>query len=85
MTPQSTRSKASVRANNPADDADPIHAYVEDGALYVMADGRYRAMRQFEAWSEWAFAATSPIASTQERARQIKAAMDEAYPERLVA
>lgn len=61
------------------------HAYVDRGVLYVMADGRYRAMRQFEAWSEWMTAQSSPIASTQERARQIKAALDEAYPERMVA
>lgn len=72
-------------AQQAAGDADPIHAYVQDGVLYVMADGRYRAMRQFEAWSEWMTAQSSPIASTQERARQIKAALDEAYPERLVA
>ena len=84
MTP-STRSMDPGPANNGPGVADPLYAYVEDGILYVMADGRYRAMRQYEAWSEWAFAASSPVASTQERARQIKAAMDEAYPERLVA
>lgn len=84
MTPSPT-SKAGSLPNKRLPDADPIHAYVDDGVLYVMADGRYRAMRQFEAWSEWAFAATSPIPSTQERARQIKAAMDEAYPERAAA
>lgn len=84
MTP-STRSMDPGPANNGPGVADLPHAYVDRGVLYVMSDGRYRAMRQFEAWSEWAFAATSPIASTQERARQIKAALDEAYPERLVA
>ena len=79
---QSIRSKASVRANNPADDAaDLPHAYVQNGDLYILDGGVYWRFDSLSAWSRWCEAALSPMPSTQERARQIRAAMDEAFPE----
>lgn len=53
------------------------HAYVEGGQLFLMESGRYWPTEPGSAWSEWAYCATSPIPSTQERARQIKAALIE--------
>jgi hypothetical protein len=83
---QSSAAKASVRANNPADDGGDIpHAYVQNGDLFILDGGRYWRFDSLSAWSLWFEAFESPIPSTQERARQIRAAMDEAFPERKAA
>lgn len=65
--------------------ADIPHAYVENNQLFIMEGGQYRPASRIYAWAEWFWCASSPYASTQERARQIKAAMDEAYPQELAA
>lgn len=70
---------------NKRPEAAPLHAYVENGDLFIMESGRYWAFDRNRAWAEWFWCASSPIPSTQERARQIRAAMDEAYPQELAA
>jgi hypothetical protein len=62
-----------------------VHAYVDNGRLLVMFGGQFWQCTRSEAWSYWLEASQSPIASTQERARQIRAAMDEAYPQDIAA
>lgn len=68
-----------------APESDAVHAYVEGGEIYIMDGGAFWRFDRDRAWSEWFWCASSPIASTQERARQIRAAMDEAYPEHRIA
>lgn len=55
---------------------DARHAYVQDGIVVVMFDGRWQADTRL-AWSIWLSASDSPIPATQERAREIRAALDE--------
>lgn len=62
-----------------------VHAYVDNGRLLVMFGGQFWQCTRSEAWSYWLDAAQSPDASTQERARQIRAAMDKAYPQEMAA
>jgi len=79
MTPaqsQSSTAKASDRASNPAGEA-VEYARVENGQIILMLDGRMQRVRQGTAWGEWLSAVTSPFPSTQERARQIRAALEE--------
>ena len=52
------------------------YAYVENGEVVVMSDGRWVKNTRL-AWSEWFIAAGSPIASTRQRAAEIRAALDE--------
>lgn len=82
---QSSTGKAGRVANNSLPDAGAPHAYVENGHLYIMEGGQYVEATQLHAWAEWFWCASSPMPSTQERARQIRAAMDEAYPQELAA
>lgn len=52
------------------------HAYVKNGIVHVMLGGVFIADTRL-AWSEWCLASGSPIPSTQERAREIRDALDE--------
>lgn len=52
------------------------HAYVKNGVVHVMLGGVYIADTRL-CWSEWVHASQSPIPSTQERARELRAALDE--------
>lgn len=52
------------------------HAYAEGGHIYVMEGGRFWPVDPFKAWTEWLWCASSPIPSTQERAREIRAVLD---------
>ena len=78
---QSIRSTDPAPAKNGPGAADLPHAYVENGDLFILDGGVYWRFDSLSAWSRWCEAALSPIPSTQERARQIRAAMDEAFPE----
>lgn len=67
--------KASVRANNPADDG--RHAYASEGQIMVMDGGRFQPMTRWQAVGVLSELndALSPIG--QERARQIRAVLKE--------
>lgn len=75
---QSSAAKASVRANNPADDGSGLpHAYVENGDLFIMMGGRFRKADRWDAVIALLGLEGSPYPSSQERARQIRAALKE--------
>ena len=84
-TTQSPTAKAGRAANNPLSDAEAPHAYVENGDLFILDGGVYWRFDSLSAWSRWCDAVLSPFPSTQERARQIRAAMDEAFPQEQAA
>ena len=77
MTPatQFISSKASVRANNPADGA--AHAFVQNGAIHLLQFGRVERVTRWEAVCALSQVDGSPFPSSQERARQIRAALKE--------
>ncbi len=52
------------------------HAYAHNGEVVVMLGGVWIPDTRL-AWSEWVHASGSPIPATQERAREIRAALDE--------
>lgn len=54
----------------------PAHAYVDQGEVVVMSGGVWIKDTRLS-WREWLLASGSPIPSTQERAREIRAALDE--------
>ena len=62
-----------------------VHAYASNGDIFILDGGVYWRFDSLSAWSRWFDAVQSSIPSTQERARQIRAAMDEAFPERHAA
>ena len=74
-TTQSISSKASVRANNPADDA--AHAFVQNGAIHLLQFGKVEPVSRWDAVCALAVLDGSPFPSSQERARQIRAALKE--------
>lgn len=53
------------------------HAYVANGQLYVMEGGRHVPMTRWSAVAILAEVDGSPFPSSQERARQIRAALKE--------
>ena len=65
------------RAKNPPGIAEAPHAYVENGSIIVMTGGRYRQTDRWEALFLLMQLEGSPYPSSQERARQIKAALKE--------
>lgn len=71
-----THGKASVPANNRAGDAAPLHAYATNGEVFVKDGGTFWHFDPYKAWCEWLWCASSPIPSTQERAREIRAVLD---------
>lgn len=75
--PQQSTGKASVRANNPAGDAGTRHAYVENGTIRLLQFGRVEPVSRWDAVSVLLDLEGSPFPSTQERARQIRAALKE--------
>lgn len=68
-----------------APDADQPHAYASNGDLFILDGGVYWRFDSLSAWSRWCDAALSPFPLAQERARQIRAAMDEAFPQEKAA
>lgn len=60
------------------------HAFVRDGIVHVMLGGVFIADTRL-AWSEWCLASSSPFPSTQERARELRAALDEVQYLKLAA
>lgn len=72
-TPLSSTAKAPVRANNPAGDG----AEVINGEIVMWVDGCLKSVRPSLAWSEWLWLHDSPVPSTRERARSIRAALDQ--------
>ena len=77
-TIQSISSKAGRAANNPLSDAaDLPHAYVQNGDLYIMTGGRFRKADGWDAIFSLLALEGSPFPESQERARQIRAALKE--------
>lgn len=62
---------------NKRPEADLRHAYVENGEIYIATGGWFWNVTRNTAWQEWLAIADSPFPSSQERARQIKAALDQ--------
>ena len=62
------------RANNPPG---LVHAYVENGDLFIMMGGRFRKAEGWDAAHALLALEGSPFPSSQERARQIRAALKE--------
>ena len=54
-----------------------VHAYVENGDLFLMMGGRFRRSNRWDAISLLLGLEGSPYPSSQERARQIRAALKE--------
>jgi len=80
---QSPTVRTSATANNGAEGT--VHAYASNGDLFILDGGVYWRFDSLSAWSRWFDAVQSSIPSTQERARQIRAAMDEAFPQEQAA
>lgn len=76
MTPAQSQSSTAKASDDRAGEA-VEYARVENGQIILMMDGRMQRVRQGTAWGEWLSAVTSPFPSTQERARQIRAALEE--------
>lgn len=72
MTPTVSSAESPVVPNKPTGDA--VHAYVEDGRIMMMDGGRLWPVSPIKAWCEWLLCLDSPFPSTQERARQLRAA-----------
>ena len=53
------------------------HAEVIGGQISVRFAGRMEPVRPFLAWSEWLSLQASPVPSTQQRAREIRSALDQ--------
>lgn len=53
------------------------HAEVENGQIKVRFAGRLEPVRPFTAWSEWLALQSSPNPATQQRAREIRGALNE--------
>ena len=75
MTTTQSTAKAGRAANNPLSGA--VHAYVENGDLFIMMGGRFRKAEGWDAAHELLVLDGSPYPSSQERARQIRAALKE--------
>jgi hypothetical protein len=74
-TTQSTTAKAPVSPKKRAGEG--CHAYVENGDLFIMMGGRFRKAEGWDATSILLGLEGSPYPSSQERARQIRAALKE--------
>jgi hypothetical protein len=72
---QFTTAKAPVSPDKRAGEG--CHAYVENGDLFLMMGGRFRRSNRWDAISLLLGLEGSPYPSSQERARQIKAALKE--------
>ena len=72
---QSTTAKAPVSPNKRAGEG--CHAYVENGDLFIMMGGRFRKAEGWDATHALLALEGSPLPSSQERARQIRAALKE--------
>lgn len=65
-------SSAARSANNGAPDAEVIN-----GEIVMWMDGRRKPVRPALAWSEWLWLHDSPVPETRERAKTIRAALDQ--------
>lgn len=74
MTHQSPTAMAGSEPNKTLPDA--LHAYAENGNVFIKEGGRFWLFDPYKAWTEWLWCASSPIPSTQERAREIRAVLD---------
>lgn len=74
-TTQSATAMAGVSANNGAPEAVAPHAYVENGTIRLLQFGRVETVTRWEAVCALSAIADSDIPSSQERARQIRAAL----------
>ena len=71
---QST-AKAGRAANNPLSGA--AHAFVQNGAIHLLQFGKVEPVSRWDAVCALAVLDGSPFPSSQERARQIRAALKE--------
>lgn len=72
---QSPTVKASATANNGAEGT--AHAFIHNGSIHLLQCGRIHPVSRWEAVSELLSLEGSPYPSSQERARQIRAALKE--------
>ena len=75
MTTTQSTAKAGREANNPLSGA--AHAFVQNGAIHLLRWGRVERVTRSEAVSALSQVDGSPFPSSQERARQIRAALKE--------
>jgi hypothetical protein len=62
---------------NKRPDAAPLHAYATDGRIMLLDGGLYRIATRWQAVTALSEVDGSPFPSSQERARQIRAALRE--------
>jgi hypothetical protein len=72
---QSTTAKAPRQPNKLAGEG--CHAFVQNGAIHLLQSGRVRPVSRWEAVETLLCLEGSPYPSSQERARQIRAALKE--------
>lgn len=75
MTTTQSTAKAGRVANNPLSDG--RHAFVQNGAIHLLQFGRIEPASRWDAVCALAVLDGSPFPSSQERARQIRAALKE--------
>lgn len=71
--PLSSAARAPAVPNKPVGDG----AEVINGEIVMWLDGQRRAVRPALAWSEWLWLHDSPVPETRERAKTIRAALDQ--------
>lgn len=74
LSPAAKAGAAQARSAIPNKDAP--EGSVINGMIAVWADGVLRLMPPCKAWGEWLWLATSPVPSSQQRARAIRTALD---------
>lgn len=73
----SSAAKAPAIPNKDAGEGGDRHCYAENGQIYLSSGGWFWNVTRNTAWGEWLWLQDSPFPSSQERARQIKAALDQ--------
>jgi hypothetical protein len=75
--PISATAMAGSEPNKTLPDAAPLHAYATDGRIMLLDGGLYRIATRWQAVTALSEVDGSPFPSSQERARQIRAALRE--------
>lgn len=73
MQPLSSAARAPAVPNKPVGDG----AEVINGEIVMWLDGRRAPVRPSTAWAEWLRLYDSPIPASQQRAKTIRAALDQ--------
>lgn len=68
----SSAARAPAEPNKPVGDAEVIN-----GEIVMWMDGQRRPVRPPLAWSEWLWLQDSPVPASRERAKSIRAALDQ--------